>query len=101
MGPGTDRNQEGLNFLAINRAYAAALQPYLEHPAYRDLASYVNWLVERHEAAVTAFEEGCNARPRMSEVCTRVADSVQRDWIPWPWDLGDDVLLAEYLAQAA
>jgi hypothetical protein len=99
MGPGTNRNEEGRNFLETNRAYAAALQPYLEHPAYSDLEGYVAWLVERHDGAMTAFLRGCEAHPRMSGVCRLVAESVRRDWVPWPWDLSDAGLLAEYLAQ--
>ena len=35
----------------------------------------------------------------MSETCARLARSVGAGWAPWPWDLGGDLLLGEYLAQ--
>ena len=83
----------------INRQYASRLEAYLEDPAHRELAAYVAWLVARREAAVAAFIHGCGSYPRMNETCARLARSVGAGWAPWPWDLGDELLLGEFLAQ--
>jgi hypothetical protein len=83
----------------INRQYGRRLETYLQDPAHRDLAAYVAWLVARRDAAVTTFVHGCEAYPRMRETCAGLARSVGAGWAPWPWDLGDDLLLGEYLAQ--
>jgi hypothetical protein len=82
-----------------NRQYAWRLEVYLQDPAHRDLAAYVAWLVARRDAAVGAFIHGCEAYPRMSETCARLARSVGAGLAPWPWDLIDELLLGEYLAQ--
>jgi hypothetical protein len=83
----------------INRQYGRWLETYLQEPAHRDLAAYAAWLVTRRDAAVETFVHGCEAYPRMSETCARLARSVGAGWAPWPWDLGDDLALGEYLAQ--
>jgi hypothetical protein len=83
----------------INRQYARQLETYLQEPAHRDLAAYAGWLVARRDAAVATFLHGCEAYPRMSETCAHLARSIGAGWAPWPWDLGDKLLLDEYLAR--
>ena len=83
----------------INRQYAWWLEAYLKDPAHQKLADYVAWLVARRDAAVATFIHGCEAYPRMNETCARLARSVGAGWAPWPWDLGAELLLGEYLAQ--
>ena len=83
----------------INRQYARQLEAYLQDPAHRELAAYAAWLMARREAAVTAFQNGCAAYPRMRATCASLARAVGAGWAPWPWELGDEQLLTEYLAQ--
>jgi hypothetical protein len=82
--------------------YKRELKKYLKDPAHRELAAYAAWLVARRDAAVATFLEGCHAyHPRMSDRCARLVHTIGADLAPWPWDLDDDLLLAEYLAQRA
>jgi hypothetical protein len=97
--PGIDHVPVDARTEEINRQYAWRLEAYLEDPAHRELAAYVAWIVARRDAAVAAFIHGCGSYPRMNQTCARLARSVGAGWAPWPWDLGDDLLLGEYLAQ--
>lgn len=85
----------------INRQYARQLEVYLRDPAHRELATYVAWLMARKEAAVMTFRDGCATYARMRAICANLAQAVGAGWVPWPWELGDERLLTEYLAQLA
>jgi hypothetical protein len=78
--------------------YTQELEAYLQDPAHRKLAAYVAWVIARRDAAVATFLEGCAAYPRMSGICNGVGRAVGAGLAPWPWELNDDLLLAEYLA---
>jgi hypothetical protein len=83
----------------IRDRYTRTLETYLQDPAHRKLASYVAWVVARRDAAVATFLDGCAAYPRMSGICDGVVRSTGAGLAPWPWELGDEQLVAEYLVQ--
>jgi hypothetical protein len=78
--------------------YMQELENYLQDPTHRKLATYVAWVVARRDAAVATFLEGCAAYPRMNGICNGVGRAVGAGQAPWPWQLNDDLILAEYLA---
>ena len=98
--PGTGHVRQDPGVAEINARYAQELWAYLQDPAHRDLADYAAWLTARRDAAVAAFSHGCKTYPRMRETCDHLARSVGPGGAPWPWDLDDDLLLAEYLARS-
>jgi hypothetical protein len=98
--PGTGHVRQDPGVAEINARYAQELWAYLQDPAHRDLADYAAWLTARRDAAVAAFSHGCKTYPRMRETCDRLARTVGPGRAPWPWDLDDDLLLAEYLARS-
>jgi hypothetical protein len=97
--PESDRTWVDLESAEIRDRYARTLETYLQDPAHRKLAAYVAWVVARRDAAVATFLEGCAAYSRVRGLCDRVVRAVDAGLAPWPWELSDDLLLAEYLAQ--
>jgi hypothetical protein len=83
----------------IRTEYTRILHNYLQDPAHRKLAAYVAWVVDRRDAAVATFLEGCSNYPRVGSMCDEVARSVGGGLLPWPWELRDNQLVAEYVAR--
>jgi hypothetical protein len=103
MNPGaaSARSRERMDREAaeVSSQYTQELRTYLRDPAHRELATYAAWVVARRDSALATFQEGCEAYPRMDGTCINLVRAVGADLALWPWDLDDDLLLAEYLAQ--
>lgn len=98
--PGTGHVRQDPRLVEINARYARVLSAYLQDPAHQDLAAYAAWLMARRDAAVAAFSQGCKTYPRMRETCDYLARTIGPGRAPWPWDLNEDLFLAEYLARS-
>ncbi len=76
--------------------YAAVLVSYLRDPANRALADHVWWWASRREAAFPQSE--CTRRALPPPVCGAVVSMLRINLPPFPWDLADPLVLADYLA---
>jgi hypothetical protein len=94
--PGYGHFDPGAVTAGFQNQYAEALVNYLQDPNRIWTARYTAWWWDRRQAAIPPT--WCAATSQI--VCASIRNIVGASAVPWPWDLQDDLTLAEFVKWA-